>query len=216
MTMTSIAASGHSILLQADGLHFSYPQRSLFENWSAHITPGLTLVQGGDGCGKTTLLRLLAGELKADAGQLQIDGIDLALQGAAYRQHVFWVDPRSDAFDQIRVRDYFASLPARHPGFDVQTLATLIAGWSLAPHLDKHFYMLSSGSRRKVWLAAAFASNATVTLLDDPFAALDGASIAYLMTLLEQAAIDPVRGLILAHYAAPGKVALAATIALGD
>jgi ABC-type multidrug transport system ATPase subunit len=214
--MISLAAPRHSILLQADGLHFSYPQRALFENWSARITPGLTLVQGGDGCGKSTLLRLLAGELEADAGQLQINGIDLALQGAAYRQHVFWVDPRSEAFDQISVRDYFASLPARHPGFDLPALATLVDGWSLAPHLDKHFYMLSTGSRRKVWLAAAFASNATVTLLDDPFAALDGASIAYLMTLLERAASDPARASILAHYEAPGKVALAATIALGD
>jgi ABC-type multidrug transport system ATPase subunit len=216
MSMTSIPAPGSAILLQADGLHFSTPQRALFANWSARIQPGLTLVQGGDGSGKTTLLRLLAGELEADAGQLQINGIDLARHAAAYRQQVFWVDPRSEAFDQIRVRDYLASLPGQHPGFDPQALATLVAGWSLTPHLDKHFYMLSTGSRRKVWLAAAFASNAAVTLLDDPFAALDAASIAYLMTLLEQAAIDPARAWILAHYAAPGKVALTATIALGD
>jgi ABC-type multidrug transport system ATPase subunit len=216
MNMTSMTASSSAILLQADGLYFSTAQRALFENWSARITPGVTLVQGGDGSGKTTLLRLLAGELAADAGQLQINGIDLALQRSAYRQQVFWVDPRSDAFDQISVRAYFAALPAQYPGFDPQALATLVDGWSLTPHLDKHFYMLSTGSRRKVWLAAAFASNAVVTLLDDPFAALDGASIAYLMTLLEQASRDQSRAWIVAHYEAPGKVALVATIALGD
>lgn len=204
------------VALQADGLCFSYPQRTLFENWSARIGPGVTLVQGGDGRGKSTLLRLFAGELAAAAGQLQINGIDLNRQRAAYRQQVFWVDPRSEACDQMTVRAYFASVSERHRGFEPQALLDLVAGWSLAPHLDKRLYMLSTGSRRKVWLAAAFASNALVTLLDDPFAALDGASIAYLLTLLERTASDPARAWILTHYAAPGQVALAATINLGD
>jgi ABC-type multidrug transport system ATPase subunit len=214
--MTSTASPISSILLQADGLYFSYPQRTLFENWSARIGAGVTLVTGGDGRGKSTLLRLFSGELAACAGQLQINGIGLDRQAQAYQAQVFWADPRSEAFDQLSARDYFAALPGRHPGFDPQALPDLIARWSLAPHLDKRLYMLSTGSRRKVWLAAAFASNASVTLLDDPFAALDAGSIAFLMTLLEQAASDPARAWILAHYEAPGKVALAATINLGD
>ena len=213
--MTSIASPINAILLQADGLHFSYPHHTLFENWSACIGAGVTLVQGGDGSGKSTLLRLLSGDLAARTGQLQINGIDLALQAKEYQAQVFWVDPRSQAFDQLSAREYFATLPGRHPGFDAQALLDLVAGWSLAPHLDKRLTMLSTGSRRKVWLAAAFASNAAVTLLDDPFAALDAGSIAYLMTLLEQAASDPAHAWILAHYEAPGKVALAATIDLG-
>jgi ABC-type multidrug transport system ATPase subunit len=216
MSMTFLPPPSGAALLQADGLHFSYPQRALFDNWSARIGPGVTLVRGGDGSGKTTLLRLLAGELAASGGRLQLNGIDLARQGAAYRQQVFWVDPRSDACDQMTVRDYFASIPGRHPGFDLQALAGLVAGWSLAPHLDKRLTMLSTGSKRKVWLAAAFASNAAVTLLDGPFAALDSASTGFLMTLLAQAATDPARAWILAHYEAPGDVALAATIDLGD
>jgi ABC-type multidrug transport system ATPase subunit len=214
--MTSITAPISSILLQADGLYFSYPHRTVFENWSARIGPGVTLVTGGDGRGKSTLLRLFAGDVAASAGQLHINGIDLVRQANAYQAQLFWVDPRSEAFDQLSVRAYFAALPGRHPGVDPQALARLIDGWSLGPHLDKCLYMLSTGSRRKVWLAAAFASNATVTLLDDPFAALDAGSIAFLMTLLEQAASDPARAWILAHYEAPGKVALAATIDLGD
>jgi len=216
MTFTPQPSGTKLVLLQADGLHFSTPQRALFDNWSVRVKPGVTLVRGGDGCGKTTLLRLLAGELAAAAGQLQVNGIDLARHPVAYRQQVFWFDPRSDACDQMTARDYFASRPDIHPGFDPQALASLVDGWSLAPHMDKRLYMLSTGSRRKVWLAAAFASNAAVTLLDDPFAALDSASIGFLMTLLEQAASDRARAWILAHYEAPGGVALAATIDLGD
>ena len=56
-------------------------------------------------------------------------------------------------------------------------LQHLIQAFELTPHLEKPLYMLSTGSKRKVWLAAAFASGAAVTLLDQPFAALDKASV---------------------------------------
>lgn len=203
-------------VLQAQGLFFDYPQRALFADWSARIPPGVTLVRGGDGCGKTTLLRLLAGELPADAGQLQLGELRLDQQPDAYRQQVFWADPRSDAFDQMTALDYFKSVQLLHPGFDEPLLAELIAGLSLAPHLDKFLYMLSTGSKRKVWLAAAFASGAALTLLDEPFAALDKASVGFVMALLEDAADHPARAWMVADYQAPRDVRLAAIIDLGD
>jgi len=203
-------------ILQVNDLCFRIPQRALFTDWSARIQPGVTLVRGGDGSGKTTLLRLLAGELPADAGQLQVDDIRLGDQPAAYRQEVFWTDPRSDAFDQLTPVDYFKSLHHLYPRFDEQVLADLIEGLSLAPHMDKFLYMLSTGSKRKVWLAAAFASGAAVTLLDEPFAALDKASIGFVKKLLEYAADHPARAWVIADYEAPGDVRLAAIIDLGD
>lgn len=203
-------------VLQVQGLRFDYPQRALFADWSARIPPGVTLVRGGDGCGKSTLLRLLAGELPAAAGQLQLGEVRLDQQPDAYRQQLFWADPYSDAFDQMTPLDYFKSVQRLHPGFDQQLLADLIAGLSLAPHLDKFLYMLSTGSKRKVWLAAAFTSGATLTLLDDPFAALDKASIGFVMTLLQEAADHPARAWVVADYQAPGATPLAALIELGD
>lgn len=204
------------VVLQAQGLCFDYPQRALFTDWSARIPPGVTLVRGGDGCGKTTLLRLLAGELPAAAGQLELNGVRLDQQPDAYRLQVFWIDPRSDAFDQMTALDYFQSVRKLYPGFDQQLLADLIAGLSLAPHLDKFLYMLSTGSKRKVWLAAAFASGAALTLLDEPFAALDKASVGFVIALLQDAADHPARAWVLADYQAPGNTPLAAIIDLGD
>ncbi len=203
-------------VLQVEGLCWRYPQRELFADWSARIPPGVTLVRGGDGSGKTTLLRLLAGELPAHAGQLQVNDVRLRDQPAAYRQQVFWTDPRSQAFDQITPADYFKSLHRGYPGFDAPLLGELTKGLSLAPHLDKPLYMLSTGSKRKVWLAAAFASGAAVTLLDEPFAALDKASIDYVLKFLGGAAVHSARAWVLAHYEAPGTVPLAAIIDLAS
>ena len=77
-------------------------------------------------------------------------------------------------------------------------------------------YMLSTGSKRKVWLAAAFAAGAALTLLDDPFAALDQPSIRFVLGLLKEAATDPERAWLLADYQAPPGLSLAAVIDLPD
>lgn len=203
-------------VLQVEGLCFRYPQRELFANLSTRIPPGVTLVRGGDGSGKTTLLRLLAGDLPADAGHVKVKDVAAGDSSVAYRQQVFWTDPRSCAFDQMTPADYFLSLHRLYPGFDEQVLGDLIKGLSLAPHLDKPLYMLSTGSKRKVWLAAAFASGAAVTLLDEPFAALDKASVGFVMELLQGAADHPARAWVIAHYEPPGDVPLTAIIDLGD
>jgi ABC-type Mn2+/Zn2+ transport system ATPase subunit len=109
---------------------------------------------------------------------------------------------------------YWAAVQQRYPAFNVQLLADLVQGLSLAQHQDKALYMLSTGSKRKVWLAAAFASGAVVTLLDEPFAALDKASINLVLELLHDAATNATRAWVVADYEAPRGVPLAATIAL--
>lgn len=217
--LVTAPCSPQNTLLRVDGLAFSYPQRVLFDGWSASIGPGVTLVRGGDGVGKTSLLRLLAGDLAAQAGELQIWDVSLQAQPEDYRRSVFWIDPRTDAFDTISVNQFFDQQRAKWPGFlpaDAVAWTDLLAGLSLSEHLDKPLYMLSTGSKRKVWLAAAFAAGAALTLLDDPFAALDKASIRYVLQLLAQAVHWLDRALVVAHYEAPPGVALARVIDLGD
>jgi ABC-type multidrug transport system ATPase subunit len=104
--------------MQVEGLCFAYSKSLLFTNWSTSIPAGLTLLRGGDGSGKTTLLRLLAGQLHPKSGVLRIGQIRLNDQPALYRRQVFWVDPWSDAFDQMTAVSWIRSLHAHHPKFD--------------------------------------------------------------------------------------------------
>jgi ABC-type transport system involved in cytochrome c biogenesis ATPase subunit len=152
------SATPPDAILLVDQLCFSYPQHPLFTDMSLCAPPGVTLLRGGDGAGKTTLLRLLAGDVPADVGELRINGVKLTGAPAAYQKQVFWVDPRSTAFDQISANDYFRSLKSPYPLFATPDLGRLTDGLYLAPHVDKPMYMLSTGSKRKVYLAAAFAS----------------------------------------------------------
>jgi ABC-type multidrug transport system ATPase subunit len=172
-------------------------------------------VGGDESTGKTTLLRLLAGELVAQSGTLQINGVRLHANATAYGSQVFWLDPRTQAFDALMPKAYWDGLRRQFPAFSDAPLQDLIEGFALAPHLTKSLSMLSTGTKRKVYLAAAFASGATVTLLDEPFAALDKASIARVLELLREAASHPSRAWVVADYVAPRGVALAATFAFG-
>ena len=203
------------MVLRLEGLHFGFAGHGLFNGLDASIPPGVTWVGGDESTGKTTLLRVLAGELSPKKGVLHVNGIALAEQPQAYRRQVFWVDPRTQAFDALTPRTYWDGVRRQFPALSEGLLADLVDGFALAPHQEKSLYMLSTGTKRKVFLAAAFACGATVTLLDEPFAALDKTSIALVLELLQEAAIHTSRAWVVADHVAPHGVTLAATGALG-
>ena len=212
---------GQGAILQAAGLGFQFTEGPpLFADLCFGILPGVTLVRGGDGRGKTTLLRLLAGEQHAGggkrSGQLSIHGTSLPDQPEAYRQHVFWIDPKTEAFEQMTVADFLAWQQSGWAGFDNAMLAACVRDFDLADHLHKQLFMLSTGSKRKVFMAAAFSSGAPVTLIDMPFAAVDKASGGFVIERLQSAATSQHRCWVVADYEAPEDVPLSGVIDLGD
>jgi ABC-type Mn2+/Zn2+ transport system ATPase subunit len=85
---------------------------------------------------------------------------------------------------------------------------------NLSEHLDKTMFMLSSGSQRKVIWLAAMVSGADLLLMDEPFAALDVASIRALQEML--ANWSQPSAWILADYQVPTDVPVQTLIDLGD
>ncbi len=203
-------------MLQISKLSLAYPGCVVVRDFSAQPANGLVLVRGGGGRGKTTLACVLAGELAPDAGHLQLGGVWLHEQPSAYRQQVFWADPRSSAQDALTCRDYLATVQRRYTAFDEAQLNRATEGLSLTPHLDKNIFMLSTGSKRKLYLAAAFAAGSALTLLDTPFAALDKVSIRFALDMLAEAAQDSTRLWVLADYEQPEGMMLPTLIDLGD
>ncbi|QHE85859.1 ABC transporter ATP-binding protein [Hydrogenophaga sp. BPS33] len=202
-------------VLHVKGLRFGWPDAPpLFDGLNLDLPPGVSLVQGDDGSGKSTLLRLIAGAQAADAGTLAIHGIALDRQHDAYRHQVFWIDPQTEAHDALAAKGYLDSLSHHYPSFDAEAMAELVEGFGLGPHLAKPMYMLSTGSRRKVWLTAAFAAGTPLTLIDQPFAALDAPSLRFLHGLLQEASEHPSRAWLLADHEAPEGLALKTTVSI--
>ncbi|MEY4980466.1 MAG: hypothetical protein RLZZ352_2736 [Pseudomonadota bacterium] len=197
-------------LLHGRQLCFGWPaQPLLFDQLNLDIFPGVTALLGDEGKGKTSLLRLLAGECPPQSGELT-----LSTPPAPGEKPVFWIDPRTTDFDSQPAAACLEDLRSAYPRWNAELLAELIDGFALAPHLHKPLYMLSAGSKRKVWLSAAMAAGAALTLIDQPFAALDAPSMQLLTELLQEAAHHPSRAWVVADYEAPAGVALAGVIAL--
>ncbi|MCH7343880.1 ATP-binding cassette domain-containing protein [Pelomonas sp. CA6] len=179
--------------LSAQGLAASRGGTPLFRDLDFELVPGLSLVLGGEGRGKTTLLSVLAGEQPPDAGVL--------------RRHVplqpLYVQPESPQHDAQRARDWLAQCRERQPRWSTPSADALVQAFALQEHLDKQMHMLSAGSRRKLGLLAAAASGAGLVLLDTPFAALDGRSRAVLVELLREACASRDQVWVLADYVRP-------------
>ena len=197
--------------LRANGLGWQPPGAGaprLLAGLDFELKPGLHLIQGGEGRGKTALLRLLAGLLAPDAGRLERQ---LASQA--------WPEPLDPARDAQQAADWLAEERASHAAWHADTAAALQEAWQLGPHMAKQMHMLSAGSRRKLGLLAAAASGAELVLLDMPFAALDGVSRRVLLELLEDAARQRRQIWVMADYAAPPGLEaslFASRIDLGD
>lgn len=204
-----------NVVLQADALTAHAGERELFRDLTFSVPAGVTLVQGGDGRGKTTLMRVLAGVLAPPSGRVRLVANGLGPDRVAYRQHVFWHEPHGDAERELRPRDIWQALAQCYP-LVADEWAPVAEALGLAPHLDKPLYMLSTGSRRKVGLVAALSCRAPVVLIDSPFAGVDLASTrAFCQRLREQAAASD-QAWVLADYAPPPDLPLAALVDLGD
>lgn len=159
------------------------------------------MVCGDESTGKTTLLRLLATQLEPQQGHIHLCGVDAVRQRRAYCAQVFFADPRADALDTVAARNWLEEQATRHACWDGGALRRHVEGFALDEHLDKTFYALSTGTRRKVCMAAALASQAALTLIDDPIAGLDKPSVAYLARALSECSRDAERAVVVAHYA---------------
>ena len=206
-------------VLQAEGLCFAWPQCALFQQLHLQLPAGATLLQGGESSGKTTLLRLLAGSAALQQGGITLHGVALASAPQAYCRQVFWQDPRAPNFHAPSAQAWWQGMAAQHAGWDAAALDAHVQGLGLQPHRDKPLEQLSAGSRRKVLLAAALASGAALTLIDEPLAALDATSVRYLCQALAstaQQARQSGRALVVAHHADLPGVPWAQTLVLPD
>ncbi len=210
--------------VQATQLGFGYgTDAPLLSGLDFAIPPaGVSLVRGGESRGKSTLLRLLAGQLRPSVGSLRMHDQDLhdaALKNRIYA-HIFARSdvhaPRAPQRQALTPRQYFAQMAQQYPHWDDAMAAAMLEHLQLAAHADKAMYMLSTGSQRKVGWVTALACGADLLLMDEPFAALDLASIRKLHQLLDDWPLTQRSAWVLADYQAPGAVRLSALIDLGE
>jgi phospholipid/cholesterol/gamma-HCH transport system ATP-binding protein len=169
-------------LVDVDAVTFSYGRRPVLKGISMQIPRGkLVAIMGGSGCGKTTLLRLIGGQLKPQSGHIRVDGEDVAALDAAglyrMRRRMSMLFQFGALFTDMTVFDNVAfplrehtRLPARMIRDLVMMKLEAVGLRGAAPLLPAE---LSGGMARRAALARAVVLDPLLVLYDEPFAGLD-------------------------------------------
>ena len=155
------------------------------DNVSLDIASGefVTLV-GASGCGKTTLLRIIAGFTKPDRGELSIDGKRVEGLPPSKREVGFVFQSYALFPTQTVAQNIGFSLSIRRrPKAEIAgRVEELCALTQLSGMEDRYPHELSGGQQQRVALARALAPDPSILLLDEPLAALDAKIRAHLRT----------------------------------
>jgi len=169
--------------LTAENLACARGDKKLFDGLNFRVSAGQALaVEGANGAGKTSLLRMIAGFLAPVAGRIVVKTDGRENDDAEERgKSIGWLGHHDGLKPQLTVReqlDFFAHL---YRGI---AEASVLAQVGLARQADLPCRYLSAGQRRRLALARLWVSKRPLWLLDEPFAALDAsgqALVAHLM-----------------------------------
>ena len=185
--------------IRIDSLTKRFGDQLLFDGISLDIEQGgLTALIGGSGCGKTTLLRIVAGLSRPDAGYIRLNGYDLqASPRNALAQLSFLPQaPRFHARLTTRqVLHYYARLRNRSTDEAEEELAR----WALTEHARHRTADLSGGLRQRLALAICALARAPLFVLDEPGLSLDPHWRARLQEFLAEEAARGATVLVATH-----------------
>lgn len=149
--------------------HAYRPGRFVFQNYSAEVKRGsIFALLGPNGCGKTTLLKILLGALKPTAGGIGVQG------RTAFVPQLFQVSFDYSVLDMVlmgRVRQ--VGLFSQPTPEDEAAAMTALDRFGIAHMATQPFHELSGGERQMVIFARALVSEADILILDEPTSALD-------------------------------------------
>ncbi|EXI80336.1 MAG: putative ABC transporter ATP-binding protein [Candidatus Accumulibacter sp. BA-94] len=182
-------------LVEISSLDFAYEDRPILDGISLQIPRGkVVAIMGGSGCGKTTLLRLIGGQLKPSRGEILVDGQSVPHlddeELYALRRRMGMLFQFGALFTDISVYDNVAYQMREHTDLPEELIRDMVLMKLNAVGLrGAHALMpaeLSGGMARRVALARAIALDPMLIMYDEPFAGLDPISLGIIGQLIRR------------------------------
>lgn len=186
------------------GLVRSFGGQRAIDGLDFEVAPGEIFgLVGPDGAGKTTTMRILAGVMRADAGQVRIDGVDVVAQPEQVRHRVSYMPQRFALYEDLTVDEnlsFFADLFEVPPQVRRRQAARLLEVSGMAPFGKRLAGQLSGGMKQKLGLSCALIHAPRVLLLDEPTTGVDPLSRREFWQLLYQLRAQGVAMVISTAY----------------
>jgi ABC-2 type transport system ATP-binding protein len=150
---------------------------------------GLVAVVGPDGAGKTTMIRLLAGLMKADGGVVSVLGIDAAKDPQAIQSRISYMPQQFGLYEDLTVRenlDLYSDMHGVTADSRRTQYARLMAMTGLDPFQERLAGQLSGGMKQKLGLACTLVRSPELLLLDEPTVGVDPLSRRELWEIIRQ------------------------------
>jgi len=184
-----------SALVELDRVTFGYGDRVILRDVNLSVPRGkVTALMGVSGGGKTTVLRLIGGQVKAQAGKVLFDGADVGHMGTAQlyeaRRRMGMLFQFGALFTDLNVFDNVAFPLREHTELDEALIRDIVLmkleAVGLRGARDLKPSEVSGGMARRVALARAIALDPELVMYDEPFAGLDPISLGTAARLIRQ------------------------------
>ncbi len=190
-----MTAAPESPLVRLQNVRFAYGEREILQGIDLQVGRGqVVAIMGGSGCGKTTLLRLIGGQLRARSGLVEVAGRDLSHMRRselyALRRRMGMLFQFGALFTDMSVFDNVAFPFREHTDLPPEMVRDLVlmklnaVGLRGAERLSPA--ELSGGMARRVSLARAVALDPMLIMYDEPFAGLDPISLGVIGQLIRR------------------------------
>ncbi len=192
-------------MLSAHQLTCVRGERPLFAGLDLAVGPGEWLhVRGENGSGKTSLLRLLAGLARPEAGQVRWCGQPIAQAAQDWRHNLMFLGHHAAVKEELTARENL-ELAAALDGSRLSALEAVAAlrRFGLKGREELPVRFLSAGQKRRVLLARLVTRKAKLWVLDEPFTALDTKAVEMLAALIEEHLAAGGMAVITSHQAVP-------------
>lgn len=183
-------------------------EQQVLKHVSFQVAEGATtVILGGSGSGKTTLLRLMLGLYKPTSGSIRIGGEDITAfsetEMTRIRQNMGMVFQGAALFDSLSVRENVGYRLWEHhlqPDEDIHRIVQKNLRFvGLEQAIDKMPAELSGGMRKRVGIARALASGASILLYDEPTAGLDPVNTFAIGQLIARLKTKGVTQVVVTH-----------------
>jgi phospholipid/cholesterol/gamma-HCH transport system ATP-binding protein len=189
-------------------VHVAY-DRPILKGVSFNLSPGTTkIVLGGSGSGKTTILRIVLGLLKADAGSVVVDGTEVTGLSEEdmrdVRLKIGMVFQEGALFDSLTVGEnvgYRLIEEGKLEEAEIESRVREMLGFvGLATHFDKMPSDLSGGQKRRVAFARALVARPQIMFYDEPTTGLDPITATTITDLICKVRdLDGVSSILVTH-----------------